>query len=68
MNEQNKNGGWDWHCKKHNTFGDRGWSCAECGYPLGAKNIIYEKGKVWNLKRIIDCFFFTIFVYETIEI
>lgn len=46
----------DWYCKKHNTFGDNGYSCAYCGYPTGFKNIEIKNG-VLSILRIVTPFF-----------
>lgn len=54
----------EWHCKKHNTFGDEGWSCAYCGYPLGIKVLELKNGKVLRLTKIINLFLFTVFVQK----
>ena len=40
-----------WYCKKHNTYGDKGWSCAYCGYPTGFKNLEIKDG-ILNILKV----------------
>jgi len=57
-----------WHCKKHNTFGDPGWSCAKCGYPLGVKNLEIKDGKLHILRGVINLFLFKLYIWRIIEL
>lgn len=57
-----------WNCKKHNTSGDKGWSCAHCGYPLGVKNLEYKDGQIKILKGIINLFVGKLFMFEIREL
>lgn len=59
--------GFDWVCPTHNTFGDNGWSCSICGYPMGAKIFEFDK-KTMTIKRLkgyINLFFFKLLFFET---
>lgn len=38
--------GFAWECKKHHTFGDKGFTCAYCGYPNNKK-----EGKMTATKK-----------------
>jgi hypothetical protein len=58
----------NWYCKKHKTFGDNGYSCAICGYPLGERNIEFVDGKLKILKFVINLFFFKLFIFKTIQL
>ncbi len=60
--------GFDWHCKKHNTFGDKGWSCSHCGYPLGVKNMELKDGELRILRGVINLFIVTIYIWGEIRI
>lgn len=62
------NKGFDWICPKHNTFGDNGSSCANCGYPLGAKLFELKNGKIKILKKVINLFIGKLFIFDIIDI
>ena len=57
-----------WRCDKHNTFGDDGYSCSVCGYPLGAKMMELKNGELWLLRRIINLYIVKIFIFEVIPV
>ena len=56
--------GYDWECREHKTFGDNGWSCAVCGYPLGIKNIELNNRQLKILKLTINLFLFRIYIWK----
>ena len=61
----------DWECPIHHTWGDKGYSCAKCGYPLGEKYLEFVDNNplvIRKIKAVINLFFFTLFVYEVFDL